>query len=85
MHAAVRSLILIALGIFLRSTHSSMTHFTFEDVLTQIGLGYIFVFILLRAPFVAQMMAVLVILGGYWFFFFHYPLPPPEGNLVTRT
>jgi heparan-alpha-glucosaminide N-acetyltransferase len=83
-HAALRSLILIALGIFLRSTHSTMTHFTFEDVLTQIGLGYLFVFILLRSPFVAQCMAVVVILGGYWFAFYHYPLPPAEGNLVTK-
>jgi heparan-alpha-glucosaminide N-acetyltransferase len=83
-HALVRSLILIGLGIFLRSTHSSMTHFTFEDVLTQIGLGYIFVFVLLRAPFVAQCVAVLAILGGYWFCFYHYPLPPAEGNQVTK-
>ena len=83
-HALVRSLILIGLGILLRSTHSSMTHFTFEDVLTQIGLGYIFVFILLRAPFVAQCVAVLVILGGYWFAFDRYPLPPADGNQVTR-
>jgi heparan-alpha-glucosaminide N-acetyltransferase len=83
-HALVRSLMLIGLGIFLRSTHSSMTHFTFEDVLTQIGLGYIFVFVLLRAPFVAQCVAVLAILGGYWFCFYHYPLPLADGNLVTK-
>jgi heparan-alpha-glucosaminide N-acetyltransferase len=82
-HALIRSLILIGLGIFLRSTNSNMTYFTFEDVLTQIGLGYIFVFILLRTPFVAQCVAVLVILGGYWFCFYHYPLPA-EGNLVTK-
>jgi heparan-alpha-glucosaminide N-acetyltransferase len=68
-HALVRSLVLIALGIFLRSTHSGMTYFTFEDVLTQIGLGYIFVFLLLSAPFIAQLVALAAILGGYWFFF----------------
>jgi predicted acyltransferase len=83
-HALVRSLILILLGIFLRSTHSGMTNFTFEDVLTQIGLGYIFVFLLLSAPFWAQLLAGAAILGGSWFLFFHQPLPPPEGNLVTR-
>ena len=40
------SLLLIALGIFLRSTHSAMTYFTFEDTLTQIGLGYPIAFLL---------------------------------------
>ncbi len=84
LHAFIRSFILIALGIFLRSMHSDMTYFTFEDVLTQIGLGYLFVFILLRAPFIAQLVALAAILGGYWFFFFHHPLPPPQGDLVTR-
>ena len=83
-HALIRSLVLILLGIFLRSTNSGMTNFTFEDVLTQIGLGYLFVFLLLSAPFWAQLVALAAILGGSWFFFFHQPLPPPQGNLVTR-
>ncbi len=83
-HAAIRSLVLILLGIFLRSTGRSMTYFTFEDVLTQIGLGYFFVFLLARTPFWAQLVAVLAILGGSWFFFFHHPLPGPEGTPVTR-
>jgi hypothetical protein len=39
-HTIWRSLLLIALGIFLRSLYSSQTYFTFEDTLTQIGLGY---------------------------------------------
>src|SRR5665213_2256657 len=47
-HTIWRSLILIALGIFLRSTHSGQTYFTFEDTLTQIGMGYTFVFLLAR-------------------------------------
>ena len=45
-HALWRSLVLIALGIFLRSMHSPQTYFTFEDTLTQIGLGYPFLFLL---------------------------------------
>ena len=83
-HVIVRSLVLILLGIFLRSIHSGMTNFTFEDVLTQIGLGYLFLFLLLRMPFWTQFVAGLVILGGYWFFFFQEPLPPQGGNLVTQ-
>ena len=46
LHALWRSFLLIALGIFLRSTHSAQTYFTFEDTLTQIGLGYPFLFLL---------------------------------------
>ena len=46
LHAIKRSFILILLGIFLRSMHSKQTNFTFEDTLTQIGLGYTFLVIL---------------------------------------
>ena len=49
-HTIWRSLLLIALGIFLRSLHSSQTYFTFEDTLTQIGLGYTFLFLLGLSP-----------------------------------
>ncbi len=42
LHTIKRSLILIFLGIFLRSMHARQTNFTFEDTLTQIGLGYTF-------------------------------------------
>ena len=38
-HSVYRALVLIALGIFLRSQSRAQTYFTFEDVLTQIGLG----------------------------------------------
>src|SRR6202165_5146495 len=41
-HAIRRALILILLGIFIRSLRSTQTYFTFEDTLTQIGLGYVF-------------------------------------------
>ena len=36
----------IFLGVFLRSTSSKQTNFTFEDTLSQIGLGYFFLFLL---------------------------------------
>ena len=38
-HALWRSLILILLGVFLRSVGRPQTNWTFEDTLTQIGLG----------------------------------------------
>src|SRR6476619_4377459 len=45
-HAAWRSGVLIFLGIFLRSLERPQTYWTFEDTLTQIGLGYTFLFLL---------------------------------------
>jgi len=45
-HALFRSLILVFLGFFLRSLESDQTNYTFEDTLTQIGLGYTFLVML---------------------------------------
>jgi heparan-alpha-glucosaminide N-acetyltransferase len=76
-HTIWRSLLLIALGIFLRSTHSTQTYFTFEDTLTQIGLGYTFLFLLgFRSPRF-QWTALAIILFGYWLAWALYPAPGP--------
>lgn len=78
LHALWRSLLLIALGIFLRSTHGPRTNFTFEDTLTQIGLGYPFLFLLgFRRPR-WQWIALTAILTGYWLAWAVYPVPGPE-------
>jgi heparan-alpha-glucosaminide N-acetyltransferase len=76
-HALWRSLVLVALGIFLRSTDSLETNFTFEDTLTQIGLGYPFLFLLGFRPPRWQWVALAGILGGYWLAWALYPLPGP--------
>ena len=39
-HAFWRALVLVLLGVFLRSVGRDRTNFTFEDTLSQIGLGY---------------------------------------------
>jgi len=76
VHAFWRALVLILLGVFLRSMSSSQTNWTFEDTLTQIGLGYAFLFLLgLTGSFRVQLGAVIVILVGYWCAFAFYPLP----------
>ncbi|MBS1875508.1 MAG: DUF5009 domain-containing protein [Acidobacteria bacterium] len=77
-HALRRSLILVALGIFLRSMHHSQTNFTFEDTLTQIGLGYPFLFLLGFKPPKWQWTALAVILVGYWLAWAIYPAPGPN-------
>lgn len=76
-HALWRSLVLIALGIFLRSMHRPQTNFTFEDTLTQIGLGYPFLFLLGFARPLVQWIAFGAILFGYWLAWALYPLPGP--------
>ena len=79
-HAAWRSLILILLGIFLRSQGAKMTNFTFEDTLSQIGLGYTFLFILGLQSFRILFFAFVFIIVSYWFAFVLYPLPPSDFN-----
>src|SRR6202012_6061638 len=77
-HTIWRSLILIALGIFLRSLSSSQTYFTFEDTLTQIGLGYTFLFLLAFRPVRVQWIAFGALLFGYWLGWGLYPAPGPN-------
>ncbi len=83
MHTIKRSLILIFLGIFLRSMHSEQTYFTFEDTLTQIGLGYTFLVLIAFYSQRIQIIALIVILLGYWLAFALYPLPGPDFNYVS--
>ncbi|HAV64011.1 MAG TPA: DUF5009 domain-containing protein [Verrucomicrobiales bacterium] len=77
-HAVWRALLLIFLGIFLRSIGRSQTYFTFEDTLTQIGLGYVFLFLLGFRSGRVQWAALAFILVGYWLAFALYPLPGPD-------
>lgn len=78
--AARRALILIALGIFLRSQYSSQTYFTFEDTLSQIGLGYVFLFLLGFCKQRIQVIALVVILVGYWLAFALFPVSAETVN-----
>src|SRR5258708_3686283 len=73
-HAVWRSLLLVALGVFLRSMHSSQTYFTFEDTLSQIGFGYPILFLLGFRPPRWQWTALGVILAGYWLAWAPYPV-----------
>jgi predicted acyltransferase len=77
-HAVVRSLMLVALGVFLRSANRSRTNFTFEDTLSQIGLGYTFLFLIAHKPPRTQAIAAAAILLATWAAFALYPLPGPD-------
>ncbi len=74
-HALWRSIVLVALGVFLSSTGSKQTHFTFANVLCQIGLGYMVIFLLVRCSPRTQLIAALAILAADWLLFVVYPLP----------
>jgi heparan-alpha-glucosaminide N-acetyltransferase len=76
-HAIRRALLLIFLGIFLRSLKSTQTYFTFEDTLTQIGVGYVFLFLLGFTRVRTQGATLIVILVFFWAAFVLYPVPGP--------
>jgi predicted acyltransferase len=82
-HTIWRSFLLIALGIFLRSINHTQTYYTFEDTLTQIGLGYTFLFLLAFRPTRDQWIAFGAILFGYWLAWALYPLPGPNFNYAA--
>src|SRR4029453_17779751 len=77
-HAAWRSVVLMLLGIFLRSLERPRTYWTFEDTLTQIGMGYTFLFLVAFASLRVQIAAFVTILVGFWLAFALYPLPGPD-------
>jgi len=55
----------------------AQTYFTFEDTLSQIGLGYVALFWLGLRPEREQWIALVALLAGYWAAFALYPLPGP--------
>jgi heparan-alpha-glucosaminide N-acetyltransferase len=77
-HAVFRSLVLVALAVFLASNGSPHTNFSFTNVLGQIGLGYAFVFLVLGRPMGVQFAAAILILIADWLLFVLYPLPGPN-------
>lgn len=78
LHAFWRALLLILLGVFLRSRGATLTNWTFEDTLSQIGLGYGFLFLIGFGSLRFQWGALATVLVGYWLAFALYPLPGPD-------
>jgi heparan-alpha-glucosaminide N-acetyltransferase len=82
-HTIWRSFLLVALGIFLRSANGPITYFTFEDTLTQIGLGYTFAFLLTYVRPRWQWTAFGGILFAYWLAWALYPAPGADFNYAA--
>ncbi|MBA4191624.1 MAG: DUF5009 domain-containing protein [Planctomycetaceae bacterium] len=82
-HALWRAVILVVLGVFLRSVGQPQTNWTFTDTLSQIGLGYFFLFLLGYTAEKWQWVAVVAILVGYWAFFANHPPDTQLGIELT--
>lgn len=100
VHAAWRAIVLILVGVFLRSNgslteeKSPYINWMFTDVTSQIGMGYLFLFLLWGWPRWVQATAAGLVLFGYWLLFALWPLPaagfdfasvgvPPEWEHLT--
>ncbi|MSR57216.1 MAG: DUF5009 domain-containing protein [Planctomycetaceae bacterium] len=75
LHAMWRAVLLTLLGVFLRSSGHAQTRYTFVDTLSQIGMGYVFLFLLGFVKIRWQLLAVALILVGYWGAFALFPAP----------
>lgn len=82
-HAFWRSVILVLLGVGLRTIGHSQIYWTFEDTLSQIGLGYFFLFLLARRSETFQWAVFTLILFSYWTAFAFHPLPGPEFDYLA--
>ncbi len=84
-HAVYRASVLVLLGVFLRSLDKDSTYWTFEDVVTQIGLGYVFLFLLWKRTWRIQLLCVAGLLLFYWCLFAFWPLPSEEFRYGTAS
>jgi predicted acyltransferase len=78
LHAVWRAVILVLLGVFLRSMGREQTNWTFEDTLSQIGFGYVPLFLLGFTKQRWQWAALIAVVIGYWGALALYPLPPSD-------
>lgn len=76
-HAVWRAGVLVLLGVALRSIGRKQTYWTFEDTLSQIGLGYVPLFLLGFTDRSFRWGAFAALVVGYWAAFALYPVPGP--------
>ncbi len=76
LHASVRAVVLCLLGIFLISNGQPSTDWSLMNVLTQIGLGYGFLFLLWRKPWPVQLISIAALLGLTWAMYTYHQVQP---------
>ena len=83
-HAVLRAVILVALGVLLSTSSASLqTNWIFTNVLAQIGLGYVFLFLLSRYSNTAVVLSTIFLLICYWLWFAVYLPPRPDFPLAS--
>jgi heparan-alpha-glucosaminide N-acetyltransferase len=78
LHVLYRAAILVVLGVMISSNYSQQTHFTFVNVLSQIGLALPLLYLLAGRTMLWQLAAVVVLCVGCWLAFFLYEMPADE-------
>jgi predicted acyltransferase len=78
LHAVARSAVLVLLGVFLMSNGSRGTNWTFDNVLTQIGLGYTFLFLVAWLRPRWQLVTAAAVLVVTWLMFVAFPAPAAD-------
>ncbi len=75
-HALIRSVLLVAIGMFLQTRNSGLeTNTLLTNVLAQIGLGYFFVYLLMPFSATTQIVCGATVLVAYTAWMLSYPLP----------
>lgn len=82
VHAFIRAMILVLMGVFLYSLSQQQTNWIFTNVLAQIGLGYFFAYLLLGRTAGVQVAAIAAVLVGYWGLFVMNP-PPQDYDYAS--
>ena len=83
-HVLLRSCMLIALGVFLSSNGAQQTRFTYVNVLTQIGLGYPLLYLLVNRSNAVRFVVAIGVLIGYAAWFGTYQMPAAEAAQVRQ-
>ncbi len=77
LHTFWRAFVLVALGVFLSTSAGSRPNFIFPNVLAQIGLGYVFLTLLVGRGWKIQLGAIGVITISTWAAFALTPIAGP--------
>jgi len=83
-HALSRAVVLVLLGVILTTRlGDAQTNWQFTNVLSQIGLGYFFLFVLWRMGPEYEVSGIIIILVGYWIYFYAHSVDLTQVDLAA--